>query len=336
MPDRFQFRRGTAAEWTSANPTLAEGELGVELDTSLYKIGDGTTAWTSLDYGSLGLLTDATVVTYAATGDPTPPSSGNMLSYAKSIGGRVLPKVIGPSGIDTALQPAMFGNGMRILAPGASTAFSVFGMAAPTAVGTVSHPTPAAGNIRTQTRRGIVTSAATANSASELRNTTVECWLGNAPGQGGFFFTTRWAISSTTALQRTAVGLFSTTSAIATTQNPSALTNCFFMGNDSADTNMQIMFNDAAGACTKIDLGSGFPVNTPAAVYEVIFFAPPNSTTINYRAVRLDTGATAEGVLTTNIPDQATFLAWHAYANNGGTAAAVVLEVMRFYLETDY
>lgn len=336
MADRFQFRRGTAAEWTAANPVLADGELGLERDTQFYKIGDGVTAWNARPYASLRSIDEATAVNFEAIADPTPPSAGRMLSYAKSIAGRILPKIVGPSGIDTALQPSLFGNGIRALAPAASTAFDVLGMAQPTAVGTVSHPTPAAGNLRTQTRRGIVTSAATANSAAELRNTTVECWRGNAVGQGGFFFSTRFAMSSTTALQRTAVGLFATTAAIATTQSPSALTNCFFMGNDSADANMQIMHNDGAGNCTKINLGASFPANTPAAIYEVMFFAPPNSNSINWRATRLDTGAVAEGVISTDMPDQATFLAWHAYANNGGTAAAVVLELMRFYLETDY
>lgn len=47
---KFQFRRGTAAAWTSANPTLAEGELGLETDTLAVKLGDGATAWTSLAY----------------------------------------------------------------------------------------------------------------------------------------------------------------------------------------------------------------------------------------------------------------------------------------------
>lgn len=53
MPVRIQFRRGTAAQWTAANSTLAAGELGLETDTNKYKIGDGTTAWNSLAYASL-------------------------------------------------------------------------------------------------------------------------------------------------------------------------------------------------------------------------------------------------------------------------------------------
>lgn len=46
----FQLRRGTAAEWTTADSTLAVGELGYETDTGRLKIGDGASAWASLAY----------------------------------------------------------------------------------------------------------------------------------------------------------------------------------------------------------------------------------------------------------------------------------------------
>jgi len=50
MTTRLQQRRDTAANWTSNNPTLAAGEIGYETDTKKFKIGDGSTAWTSLAY----------------------------------------------------------------------------------------------------------------------------------------------------------------------------------------------------------------------------------------------------------------------------------------------
>lgn len=50
---QFQFRRGTAAEWTAANPTLAEGEIAIETDTNQIKIGTGVTPWVSLGYGGI-------------------------------------------------------------------------------------------------------------------------------------------------------------------------------------------------------------------------------------------------------------------------------------------
>jgi hypothetical protein len=53
MAVQIQIRRGTAAAWTSADPTLAAGEFAIETDTDKYKIGDGSTAWTSLGYSSL-------------------------------------------------------------------------------------------------------------------------------------------------------------------------------------------------------------------------------------------------------------------------------------------
>lgn len=53
MAVQIQFRRDTAANWTSANPTLAVGELGWETDTKQFKVGDGVTAWTALAYGGL-------------------------------------------------------------------------------------------------------------------------------------------------------------------------------------------------------------------------------------------------------------------------------------------
>jgi hypothetical protein len=47
---RLAVRRDTAANWTSADPILAQGEFGYESDTLLLKIGDGVTAWSALGY----------------------------------------------------------------------------------------------------------------------------------------------------------------------------------------------------------------------------------------------------------------------------------------------
>lgn len=47
---RMQQRRGTAAEWTSANPILASGEFGFETDTGKFKIGNGSSNWAALAY----------------------------------------------------------------------------------------------------------------------------------------------------------------------------------------------------------------------------------------------------------------------------------------------
>lgn len=50
MAFTFKLRRGSAAEWTADNPTLAAGEPGLETDTGKFKIGDGGAAWSVLPY----------------------------------------------------------------------------------------------------------------------------------------------------------------------------------------------------------------------------------------------------------------------------------------------
>jgi hypothetical protein len=58
MATQIQFRRDTAAMWTSNNPVLSQGELGIETDgTNKIKIGNGLSAWTALPYsiGATGL-----------------------------------------------------------------------------------------------------------------------------------------------------------------------------------------------------------------------------------------------------------------------------------------
>ena len=50
MATRMQQRRGTAAQWTSANPILAAGEIGFETDTGKFKMGNGSSAWSALSY----------------------------------------------------------------------------------------------------------------------------------------------------------------------------------------------------------------------------------------------------------------------------------------------
>lgn len=57
---KILLRNDTAANWTTENPTLGKGELGIEIDTAKFKIGDGATAWNSLDYAG-------TVVSGSAT-----------------------------------------------------------------------------------------------------------------------------------------------------------------------------------------------------------------------------------------------------------------------------
>src|SRR6056297_15011 len=48
----IKIRRDTSTNWAAVDPTLAAGEIAFETDTNKIKVGDGTTAYTSLEYAS--------------------------------------------------------------------------------------------------------------------------------------------------------------------------------------------------------------------------------------------------------------------------------------------
>jgi hypothetical protein len=72
----IQLRNDTAANWTTANPVLALGEIGVENDTRFQKVGDGTTAWTSLAYMGAALTGTAGGDLTGSYPNPTLATSG--------------------------------------------------------------------------------------------------------------------------------------------------------------------------------------------------------------------------------------------------------------------
>lgn len=85
------------------------------------------------------------------------------------------------------------------------------------------------------------------------------------------------------------------------------------------------------------DFGASFPANDSTAVYDFTMHAEPNASTVSWEIENLTTGAVQTGTIEdVDLPVSTTFLCWHAYMNNGGTAAAVNFDVMRVYTETDY
>lgn len=63
MATKLQFRRDTATNWTTNNPVLAEGEIGLDLTNNLFKIGDGTSTWSTIDPWSEGSIFEQKEIT---------------------------------------------------------------------------------------------------------------------------------------------------------------------------------------------------------------------------------------------------------------------------------
>lgn len=343
MSSLIQFRRDTAANWTSANPVLAEGELGLETDTGAYKIGNGSTAWNGLIYREFTGEAPSLLVEQQSA-DLSAAPAATMRIYSKPLANRALPKFIGPSGLATAMQPLLARNKIGYWnPPGNGTAVpGVFGYNAPTALGTATTRNVATTNLFTRMRRlGYVSSATAANFAGQ-RQTNTQITLGDGAGLGGFFKVTRFGFSDAAVVSgaRSFVGISSSTSA-PTNVEPSTLTNAIGVGHGAADTNLKLYYGGSV-AQTPIDLGANFPSNTSNTdVYELALFAPPSTTaTVYYEVTRLNTGHTATGTLTGTagvvVPLATTLLTYMlAWRTNNATAAAVGIDIMSDYIETD-
>ena len=102
MATRMQQRRGTASQWTSANPVLNAGEMGWESDTNKFKIGDGTNHWADLDYfidanstvnpsfGTSIVFEGATADSYETTLAVTDPTADRTITFPNATGTVVL------------------------------------------------------------------------------------------------------------------------------------------------------------------------------------------------------------------------------------------------------
>lgn len=144
--------------------------------------------------------------------------------------------------------------------------------------------------------------------------------------QTGLTFFCEWAPATgvATATNRAFCGLHNSTSAPTDVQ-PSGLTDLFGIGWDAADTNVQFMHNDNADTCTKVDLGSSFPVPTTdrTQVYQLRMYSLPGSGVVNYTLIDVNTGNTASGSVSTNLPALTTLIAPRVWMSVGGTSSVI-------------
>ena len=87
----------------------------------------------------------------------------------------------------------------------------------------------------------------------------------------------------------------------------STLTNIVGVGSENGDTNLQVFHNDATGTATKVDLGVNFPANRTVGaisttVYSIELYNEPMSTNVKYKVTNNETGAIANGTISTNLP----------------------------------
>lgn len=277
-----------------------------------------------------------------AIATPTAPAAGGVKMFGRDVAGRILPAVMGPSGLDTSLQPFFGRNKMGLFVPaGNGGADTQMGLVI-SATGTATTENVGTSNLHNYMRRRswrITTAATTA--VAGIRGGALQFTVGGpSAGLGGFHLVWRWgpATGVSNAAHRAFVGMRNTAAA-PTDVNPSTLTNICGMGYDSADANIQFMYNDGTGTATKIDLGAGFakPNADLTSVYEIAMFARPGTTqSLTYEVTNLVSGAVATGTVTTDLPSTTTLVNPFSYMSVGGVSAVIGFATMSLYIETDY
>ena len=185
-------------------------------------------------------------------------------------------------------------------------------------------------------RRIAFVSAATAGASAGTRHSLLQWAVSSEPGMGRWTFSARFGISDAAAVgnARMFVGMTGIASGgVLPNANPSAQVNLIGMGADTGDTRFYIMHNDGAGSATRVDLGVNFPCNTRNTDMYQLSLTCNADRTITYKVINLTTGNTATGNLATDLPMYLQLLAPQLWRNNGGTTAAVGLDVVQWAME---
>ncbi len=333
-----------AVGWTyySANgsvksvQTAAGSNMQVQFNSSGALSGSTDLTWNDTT-NELGLNgSNTSVLITAISSEPAAPSAGTLRLYSKNVSGRILPKWVGPSGIDTPVQPAFFTNNITMWNPTTATAGVWLGTVG-AGTGTYTTALPTFTNRYTATKRGrwanVVT---TTNQVLGQRNTEAMYFRGTISEGGGFFFFARFGLDVWTAGSRLFVGMHTATTVVSA--DPSASLNIAGFGVDAADSAITFMHNDASGTATK-DAITGQPTLATNQGYDAFVYCKPNDSTVYYRLVDINTGTEIiNSSATVDLPVSSTGLTAGALASNAALTTATVTQIglNRIYVETDY
>lgn len=307
--------------------------MGIQHNYQSPTANDPTDEVSSTRWNEDHVITDFAQFPSIAT--PAAPTAGNLRAFAGTRAGRTLLGMIGPSGIDTWLQPGLWGNRVAMVTPGRTTTITSAGCTAQTAA-TLSHPTIATGSLAETIYRTRFQTSTTAGNASGFRTDQLALRGNGTTARGGFFYAVRFCSGSISlAGAQQLIGLQGSNSALA--GEPSALTNLLAVGKDIADTQWQFMRNDGTGTATRVSLGVTIANNQ---TFDMRIFCAPSGSDVYVLVEQIADDGTATTLLNTSyntdIPTTTALLAMHCQSRNGATAAAANIEHARSYIESDF
>ena len=329
---------------TDNKPYWCDGTAWTDLTATSSAVPGGATK--DIQYnnaGSFGGSTNAEIDNgdiQITAGNPVTPVSGKVKLFCKSLARRQMLATVGPAGLDVTLQPAIWRQKIAAWNPpgSATTIPGVFGANAPTAVGTATSRAVAVTNILTRCKRLGYVSTANAGALCGHYTSVAQYTLGNGAGLGGFFYSCRFGFSDAAqvASARSFIGLSSTVSA-PTNVEPNTLLNSIGVAKLSGD-NTQLYWHGSGTTIQSIGMGTNFPPTT-GILYDLIMYSPPAADrTLYWMLEKVGTGTYIDGsmFIDTTLPLNTVLLAHRAWRCNNTTGAAVGLDLVGNYIETDY
>jgi hypothetical protein len=297
--------------WYSAGGVLAS-EAALAYDSSLNQVSMGQ------------LEVDSTNGLLAA---PTSPA----VRYGAMIDSRPWPAMRTPDHAAVRVAPLQgslwrrfamfpFNNG------GAPTFGSVGGGHTTSNSAVFSIPATATTNWRTRNVRVRATGLASAGNRFNFR-TALPRWCRSATaGVGGFRTEITFALGVNTTGMQCFVGMCVLDTFLS--GDASAQVDCFGLGYDAGDAssgNFFIIHNDGSGSATKVNTGIA---RSTSLAYRLVLECPVgNASTLYWHLTDLNSGTTASGSITTNLPAADVMMNFHFQMNNGAIASASILEL---------
>lgn len=269
---------------------------------------------------------------YIPVPEPSAPASGKLITYVKSIAGRLHLFTKNPNGQSMPVQNAMWNTAVIQWRPTNATA-GLWVQTVGAGAGTFANTLPSNSTLYTQQKRARYANVATTtNQVLGQRNTEALWWRGDSAGEGGFYTCADFGFDVWTNGGRAFFGLHSATTVVSA--DPSALNNTVGFAVDAAD-NGAISFLTRGTSATKASTGMTI---TTGKGYKACFYAAPNSSSIGWWIKDINAGTEATGVATTSLPTNTTFLTVGVLASNAAltTVDAIRLGVANIYVEKDY
>jgi hypothetical protein len=192
------------------------------------------------------------------------------------------------------------------------------------------------GSVKNQLPRVVHASGTTAGTVCYSRHASgdMSCYLGNVANMGGFFFVIRFGIQVLASGNIAFIGL-STRITPTATANLNTYVNIAGVGYQTNSGNWFLVQNNGSGTGTLTDLGATMALNTTDAM-ELVLFATPNSTSIQYRLKNLTTNVEVTGTINTDPPAVNTLLTPMTWVSNNAGTTSVQIWVNKYSIETDF